>query len=263
MIRSLLFVIFSFILMTASAQQFRKVPQHHFRRGERLEFRISFHSGLTGNIPAAKASLQITTENKLYGGRSTYHAVGYGKTTGIIEAFYSVEERFESFIDEDALLPHYFIRRTRENRYTKNDNVTFRHNDRLAVSLSAVKKIPADIQDMVSAFYYARSLDLTGAKPGREFRIPFFLDDSVYNSLIRYEGIDTIKTRLGKFSCIRVKPGVATGYVFEDPYPVTVWITNDGNRIPVLIESELAVGSVRIELTSYEGLANPVSAKVE
>ena len=171
--------------------------------------------------------------------------------------FYQVEERFESFFDEKAIIPWYFSRRTKEKNYQKVENVSFRHQERIAVSTAKVSSIPENVQDIISAFYYARTIDLTGVKPGKEYPVPFLLDDSIYNSKIRFLGKETIKTKLGKFECLKIKPMVATGYVFDGPYPVTIWVSDDMNRIPVLVESELSVGSVRIELSSYTGLMNP------
>ncbi|MBK7031596.1 MAG: DUF3108 domain-containing protein [Bacteroidales bacterium] len=81
-------------------------------------------------------------------------------------------------------MPYYFSRVTVENSYEKNDIVTFRHKDKIAVSPKKVTKIPENIHDIISAFYYARCIDLTGAKPGKEFLVPFFLDDSVYHSKV-------------------------------------------------------------------------------
>ena len=253
-------ILFLFLLsVPVVAQHYRSIPNNYFQRGEKLQFRISFHSALTGNIPAASATVEVTDDNRKFDGRDTYHVVGYGKTTGVIEMFYQVEERFESFIDEEALVPHYFIRKTRENNYRKDENVSFRHKERIAVSKNSVKNTPENVQDIFSSFYYARAIDLTGKKPGTEFPLSFYLDDSVYNSRLIFVGRETVKTKLGKFSCLKVKPMVATGYVFDDPYPVTIWVTDDQNRIPVRIESKLSVGSVRIELTSYHGLTNPAT----
>jgi len=76
-------------------------------------------------------------------------------------------------------------------------------------------------------------------------------------------GRETIKTKLGKFNCLKIEPMVATGNVFEDSYPVKLWVTDDGNRIPILIESKLSVGSVRVELTAYGGLSNPFTFQVK
>jgi hypothetical protein len=260
-----LFLVFilmlSTVLYAGKAQPYRSINNEYFKRGEKLTYKVAFHSLLTGNLTAGTATLEVTKENKQIGGRDTYHAVGYGKTTGLIEMFYKVEERFESYFDEKALIPWFFSRRTRENNYVKNENITFRHQERIAVSPVKVTTIPENVQDVISAFYYARCIDITGAKPGKEYPVPFMLDDSVYQSKIRFVGRETVKTRLGKINCLIIKPMVATGYVFEDPYPVTLWISDDGNRIPVLVESALSVGSVRIELTSYSGLTGPINFK--
>lgn len=188
--------------------------------------------------------------------------VGEGKTTGFIELFYKVRDRYESYFDEDALISRQFIRRTRENNYKKDDLVIFRQEDLMAVSLTKIMKVPANMQDVISAFYYARTLDVSHLEPGGIVHVPFFLDDSVYNSRVIFKGRETVETKLGKFRCMAFRPMVATGYAFDDPYPITIWLTDDANRIPILIESEQSVGRGRVELISYSGLANPITAKL-
>jgi hypothetical protein len=256
------FFIIAFLIFScsSSAQEFRKIPNTVFQRGEKLTFRVSFHSGLTGNIPAATAVLEVTQENKPFNGRNTYHIIGTGRTKGIIEMFYKVYEQFESYVDEEAMFPWFFIRHTQENNYVKNDNVTFKHKDKVAVSKTAIVPVPENIQDVISAFYYARTLDLVDAKPGKEFKVSMFLDDTVYYSHLKFIGNETIKTKLGHFNCIKVKPQVVMGSVFNEQYPVTIWISDDKNKIPVLIETKLALGSARVELVSFSGLLNPITS---
>jgi hypothetical protein len=256
-------IVLFFLTGSVFSQTYRTVENSAFVRGEKLTFRVAFNSALTGSITGGKATLELKNENKKINGRSTYHVVGEGKTTGFIELFYKVHDRFESYFDQDALIPWQFIRRTRENNYKKDDLVIFRQNDRLAVSLTKVMKVPANVQDVISAFYYARTLDISNLQPGDIIDVPFFLDDSVYQSRVIFKGKETVKTKLGKFRCVAFRPMVATGYAFDDPYPITVWITDDKNRLPILIESEQSVGRARVELISYSGLANPVTAKVE
>jgi hypothetical protein len=231
-------------------------------RGEKLTFRVAFNSTLTGSVTGGKATLEVKKENKILNNRSTYHVVGEGKTTGFIELFYKVRDRYESYFDEDALISRQFIRRTRENNYKKDDLVIFRQEDLMAVSLTKIMKVPANMQDVISAFYYARTLDVSHLEPGGIVHVPFFLDDSVYNSRVIFKGRETVETKLGKFRCMAFRPMVATGYAFDDPYPITIWLTDDANRIPILIESEQSVGRGRVELISYSGLANPITAKL-
>lgn len=248
--------------LLVSSQSYRTVSNSAFVRGEKLTFRVAFNSALTGSITGGKATLEVKEENKIINNRSTYHVVAEGKTTGFIEFFYKIHDRFESFFDQDALISWQFVRRTRENNYKKDDLVNFRQIDRLAVSMTKVVKVTANVQDILSAFYYARTLDIKDLKNGEIIQIPFFLDDSVYHSKVIFKGREKVKTKLGKFNCIAFRPMVATGYAFDDPYPITIWLTDDVNRLPILIESEQAVGRGRVELISYSGLANPITAKL-
>lgn len=256
----ILFLLFCSIV--AFPQTYRNVNNSAFVRGEKLTFRVAFNSALTGSITGGKATLEVKNENKILNDRSTYHVVGEGKTTGFIELFYKIHDSFESYFDQDAFIAWKFTRRTRENSYKRDDLVIFRQNDHLAVSLTKVMKVPANLQDVLSAFYYARTLDISNLEPGGIIEVPFFLDDSVYHSKVIFKGRETVRTKLGKFRCIAFRPMVATGYAFDDPYPITIWISDDANRLPILIESEQSVGRARVELISYSGLANPITAKL-
>ena len=262
LMHKLLIIILVFCSVPAFCQTYRTVNNSAFIRGEKLTYRVAFNSALTGSITGGKATLEVKDEKKIIQNRVTYHVVGEGKTTGFIELFYKVHDRFESYFDQDAMIARQFVRQTRENNYKKDDLVIFRQNDRLAVSLTKVMKVPANIQDVISALYYARTLDISDLKPGGTFEIPFFLDDSVYHSRVIFKGRETVKTKLGTFKCVAFRPMVATGYAFDDPYPITIWITDDMNRLPVLIESEQSVGRARVELISYSKLANPITAKL-
>ena len=76
-------------------------------------------------------------------------------------------------------------------------------------------------------------------------------------------GKEIVETEIGTFNCLKFSPMMATGEVFDDPYPLSVWITDDKNHIPVLLESKIIVGSVKIELIKYSGLANPLTSEIE
>jgi hypothetical protein len=258
----ILVFIFLFTSLLAYPQQYRTVQNTAFVRGEKLTFRIAFNSALTGSITGGKATLEVKNENKIFNNRSTFHVVGQGWTTGIIELFYKIDDKVESYFDDRAFISWQFIRRTRENSYKKDDLVIFRQNDRLAVSLSKVVKVPANIQDVVSAFYYARTINIADLKPGSIIEIPFFLDDSVYISKVKFEGIENIKTSIGTFRCLKIAPMMATGEIFSDAYPLKVWVTDDKNHVPILVETKVIVGSIKMELIEYKHLRNPFEAKL-
>ena len=259
----ILTIILLFINISVFPQSYRNITNTAFVCGEKLTFRVAYHSSLTGSIPAGRATLEVKDENKIFNNRNTYHVVAEGKTSGIIEVFYKLVDRYESYFDQEAFIPWQYSRYTRENTYKKDDLVTFRHADKLAVTLNKILKVPANIQDPVSAFYFARTLDVSQLEIGGIIDIPFYLDDSVYRIPIIFKGRETVKTKLGKINCLVFMPGVVKGYAFSNPYPLTLWVSDDANRLPVLIESELSVGSARVELISYSGLANPFTAIIQ
>ncbi len=257
-------LIFCLVLgQTLLAQGLRKIQNDAFIKGEKLEFRVVYDARFTGKVTAGYATLEVKKENKTMLNRPVFHIVGEGKSRSAFNWFFRVHDRMESFIDEEALIPYLFVRRTREGGYTKDDDVKFDHQLNYASSRNALKKIPSYIQDVVSAVYYARNIDFTNAKIGQNFSINFYLDDSVYVSVIQYFGKDEVTTKAGKFRCLKFKPMVATGKVFSNPYPMTLWVSDDKNRLPILIESAVVIGSVKAELTDYSGLANPLDAKLD
>jgi hypothetical protein len=250
-------------LSTTEAQRFRTINNHAFKRGEKLEYRVYYHSAVTGNVTAGEGMLEVKAENRKFNNRNTMHIVGIGKSKGAFNWFYKVNDRFETYLDEEAMFPWMFVNHTREGGYKKDDDVNFNHDEGKAVSRNRTTRLPDNVQDFVSGFYYARTLDISRMAKGGGFNVPFFLNDSVYTSRIIYEGKDVVKTELGTFNCLKFKPMVVKGDVFSDPYPMTIWVTDDRNHVPILFESEVIVGSVKMELIKYTGLANPFTAKVK
>ncbi len=166
-------------------------------------------------------------------------------------------------MDEEYLVPWLFIRNTHEGSYSVNDEIRFNQYSGNYSSRKANKKMKIGTYDILSAFFYCRTLDFSNLKVGERFPVNFVLDDSMYVSRIEFAGREEVKTDLGTFRCLKFKPMVATGYVFSQPYPMDIWITDDQNRIPILAKSAVVVGSVKLELIEYKGLANPVTSLVD
>jgi len=244
-------------------QELRTLKNEAFGRGERIEYRVFYDSFLTGNVTAGIASLEIQKEDKIIANRSTMHVVGLGRTRGIFNLFFKVVNRYETYIDEKAIAPLLFIRRINEGGYVKNQDVTFNQFTNKAISNTATVDVVEYVQDIISAFYYARTMDAENLKIGDEIPINFFLDDSVYVTKIIFEGRENVNTRMGTFRCLRFKPMVLTGTIFSQPYPMTLWISDDKNKIPILAESGILVGSVKFELIKYSGLRNPLSSRLK
>ena len=258
----LIFPVLAFSGLPVVAQSLRTIENTAFTFGEKLTFSVYYQSAITGKVTAGEAKLEVKKKAVTKNGRETFHIVGSGLSKGAFNFFFKVDDKFETYIDEEALIPWYFTRRTREGGYKKDDEVTFRQHHGLAISRNAVTKIPENTQDILSVFYFARTLDMSGVQPGESFPLSFFLDDSLYVSKIVFLGREQVKTAMGKFNCLKFKPMVIKGDVFSEPYPMELWVTDDLNRLPVLLKSAVIVGSVKMELISFEGLKNPPSSRV-
>ncbi len=240
----------------------REIENAAFRRGERLIYRAAYNSRLTGNIYAGEASLEIRPGNHMENGRSIMHVVGKANTTGLFNLFFKVENRYDSYIDEQSMAPLRFSRNIREGRYRREDDVIFDRHENLAYSSRDTVPTPPFVQDMISSIYFARTFSMESVEPGDAFYLDFHLSDSVYVSRIVFEGYEQIKTSLGTFNTMKFQPQVMEGTWFDQPYPMTLWISDDDNKIPLLIESGLVVGSVRLELIQFGGLRNTIRSFV-
>ncbi len=226
-----------------------------FKRGEVLSFRMHY-----GIIDAGVATLTVTDEEKEFAGRKTFHVVGTGESKGTFDFFFKVRDRYETYIDEKSIVPWIFIRRVSEGGYSINQDYIFNHyTQKVNVGSDGVFDIQPNMQDMLSSFYYARTMDLTNAKPGDIFTLNCFMDKEIYPLKIKFIGREDVEIKLGKFKCLKFRPIVQKGRVFKHEEDLNVWLTDDDNHIPIKGQADVLVGSIKLELTSYSNLANPIS----
>jgi hypothetical protein len=240
---------------------FQKVENTTFQPGEYLRYRVFYDSWMTSWMTAGYGTTEVDPEPVFLDGRETYHITVHGNSAGLFNMFFKVRDRFETFIDKEDMLPLKFIRYTREGGYKKDDVVLFDREEKKAYSTRKVKDITPYVHDIVSAFYYMRNWNFDSAKVNDKYYLDFFLDDSLYHSEIIFQGRDWIKTDFGKIYCMKFKPRVAVGEVFADPYPMELWVSDDKNKIPVLMKSAVFIGSVKIELIEYRGLKWPLGSR--
>jgi hypothetical protein len=212
-----------------------------------------------GFINAGEVEMGVLDENTLIGGRNTFHVVGIGTTNSSFDFFFKVRDRYESYIDEQSILPWLFIRRVNEGGYKINQNMVFSQFKNVADSDGKKFDVPENVQDMTSAFYYARTMDFSNAKEGDIFEFPCFVDNETWLLKIKYLGKEIIKADIGKIRCIKFCPVVQKGRIFKKEEDMTAWISDDKNRVPVRAEAKVLVGSIKMDLKAYSGLANPLA----
>jgi hypothetical protein len=233
------------------------VNHRAFQRGERLEYDLSY-----GWVDAGEAIIEITEEKRRIADRPTMHVVGTGNSLGAFNWFFKVRDRYETYIDEQGVFPWAFVRDIHEGGFEMQQHYSFNHYDQ-TVSTDKGKQyeVPLGVQDMISAFYRARALDFSQVKPGQVFEIQAFVDDEVWPLKLKYLRTEEKEVDMGTFNCMVFVPVVQTGRIFKEEEDLMVWVTADENKIPILAKAEVLVGSVRMEIREYHGLANPIAKR--
>jgi len=229
-----------------------------FKNGETLEYLVYY-----GFVDAGIAKLEVKEEpNKFTKKGQVYRVIGTGESKGAFNWFFKVRDRYETFIDKDEMYPHHFIRNIQEGGYKKEQEYKFSQNqNKVITNKDQTFEIPDKAQDMLSAFYFGRSLDFSNAKIGEIFVIESFVDEEVYPLKIKFAGFETVTVKTGTFNCMVFHPVVQQGRIFKHEDDLTVWVTNDQNKIPVLAKAKVLVGSIKMELINYEGVNHPLARK--
>ncbi|QOW09539.1 DUF3108 domain-containing protein [Kaistella flava (ex Peng et al. 2021)] len=247
-------VLFGLLFITlGNAQKLQNIQS-----GEVLRYRI--HYGL---LNAGTASL--TTLKTTYKGQPHYYVKGYGRTTGAVRAFFKVEDNYESFINYNTGLPSFYVRDVQEGNYTQHYETVFNHSNQTLLLTDKEKNITKSlnsvtgIQDMLSAFYYLRSLDDSELKVGSVKKVNIWIDDEMFPFQLKVVGTENIKTKFGWINSLKIVPQVISGRVFKDKEGVTLWVSNDRNHVPLAIKAELAVGSLKADIDSYSNVKYPLN----
>jgi len=233
----------------------RNLQHNAFQPGEKLTYIVHY-----GWVNAGEAVVQLKESDREIQGRKVWVATGKGRSLGAFNTFYKVDDLYETHFDAQGVFPYAFVRRVSEGGYNFSQDYLYNQNrGEVTTQKKVTHKVPASVQDMLSAFYYARTFDFSAAKPGDEYIINTFLDDELWPLRMKFVKRETIKLRNGKFRCLKFQPVVQEGRVFKGNDDLNVWITDDGNRIPVLAQAKVIVGSIKMELSEYEGLVHPIA----
>jgi len=223
---------------------------------EEMEYILRF-----GFIKGGKATL-IAEKEKL-NKKQVIHYRMRGRTIGLVDKFFEVNDIYESWVDPETYLPVKSVRNVKEQKYRFYDEVTYDHvNDSLFSLKMGRKKVPANINDLVSVFFYIRQNQyFEDLLAGKTIQIPVFHGDELFIMHLEYIGIETIDTSIGKKECYVVSPKVPQGKLLKGSDGLKIYITKDINRLPIYAEFDLVFGSLKCELDSYK--INGVNQMIE
>jgi hypothetical protein len=235
---------------------YRTIKNKGFKQGEIIEYRVHY-----GFINAATAKVEVSKNIYTVNQRPCYRVSITGRTIGAFDLVSRVRDTWRSHMDTAAVVPQLFERDIQEGKYRLDEMVLFNHLSNTATVSSkkrnqeAVKfTTPQDVQDLVGSYYYLRTIDFHQIAVGKVIEVPMFFDNEVYRLKVRFDGKETIKTKYGRLETYKLIPYVPANKFFKGEYPMTIWVSNDENKVPLKVEVNLKIGSLELDITNYSGL---------
>ncbi|MBI3500613.1 MAG: DUF3108 domain-containing protein [Bacteroidetes bacterium] len=246
------------------------ITNEAFSSGEELVYETSYNWGF---IWLNAGEVTFKTEPSECNGIPCYKLSGIGGTFPSYDWIYHVHDRFEAWVDTSSLKPFRYIRDVQEGGRFFYNECFFNFSKLKAYCVTKEKKKSPRLDtvaispcafDPLTMIYYSRSVDFSKCKVNDTVGITLFLDNKVYNLYLRYLGKDKLKMDdKTVFNCIKFSPKLVEGTIFKGGEGMTVWATDDKNKIPLYVEAPILVGSVKAKIISWKGLKNKLDSKVQ
>lgn len=242
------FTLITAVSYTAQTKEFRKLENNAFKVGEKLTFDVKY-----GFVTAGVAVMEIPKIRKI-AKRETYHITFNVNSVSSFDPFFKVRDRYETYMDVEGLFPWRFEQHIREGSFSRDFSAFFDHRRNIAKTKKGSYEIPDNVNDIVSAFYLARTFNYDTLEVGESFYLENFFKDKIYPLNVVYRGKETISVEAGTFDCIMIEPLVVEGGLFKSEGSIIIWLTDDEVKMPVKVKSKVIIGSIDAELTKYEGV---------
>lgn len=240
------------------------VDNHAFQDGEEIVYKLYYNWNFVW-MSAGEITFKVKERN------SHYYLSATGGTYKSYDWFYKVRDKYESKVSKNSLVPFEATRKVQEGNYRLYDKVNFDQGGGKAISKRGESSdktkttqydIESCVHDILSIIYYLRNVPFEKMNKGDKLPLQIFMDGKSWPLSVEYAGIEKDKKvkGLGKFDAIKLSPELIAGDVFNEGDRMYIWASNDLNRLPLLIETPISVGSVKVVLTSYKGLKYDLNA---
>jgi len=241
-----------------------------FKAGEVIRYDISYQWGIIW-VEAGDVFFSVQKAN--FAGGDVFHFYSYGKTKPFWDGMFKVRDEYQSYTDAKTFEPYYSTRKTLEGNFWANDKTTFDYstNKIYANTNNAERKKKTDTLqmkpctlDLLTAIYYARNIDFTKLSKKQTFPFTVVIDNGIFELYGRYLGQEElILPNKKKFKTLKFSALLIEGTIFKGGEDMTVWVSDDPNHVPLLVDAKILIGSVKAYMTSYSGLKYPLSSEIK
>lgn len=233
--------------------------------GEELEFKLSY-----GWFTVGRAKMKTSDYLKNINGKDAYKVDIEGRTAGLVGTFSRVDDKWGAHVDASSFLPYYSYRDISEGNYRLDEKVYYNYekNEIRADYYDVKKDVPKPSQyfeigqtptfDLIGGLLFARSLDYLHMNQGDTITMDAFFEKKFYSFSFVYQGVERVRTKVGKINCFKIVPIVPDNKIFRGENSVTFWVSADANRLPLKVEADMFFGTAYCELTSYKNVKSGI-----
>jgi hypothetical protein len=221
----------------------RYIENVAFGVNEKFTYEINY-----GFINAGGATMEVARLIE-YNSRPCYQTVTRAYSNSFFSNFFKVDDRVESIIDALGIFTWRFEKNLREGKYRSDRLYTFDQNRNIVFSDKDTVEVAPYVQDALSVLYYVRTQQL---EVGKSIFVQNFTDGEKYPLEVRVLRKEEVSVPAGTFDCIVVEPLLQSVGVFKHEGKLTVWLTDDRLKMPVLMKSKVLVGSIAAELSDFQ-----------
>lgn len=254
----ILLALFSFFNKSFSQCQ---VDEYVFKDGEKLSYNVYYNWGF---IWVSAGDVEFLAKDTIIKGTRFWHFVSKGTSYPSYDWIYKVRDKYEAIAKKKDLEPLYYRRKTSEGGYDVNNKYIFNKKKKVVYTFTENSKSPYKkdtlkykncLFDVLSATYFTRCINFDKIDKTKMIPIKTLIDNEIITIEVKYIGREVIEDKKEKkYNTIKFSTTVVEGSVFKAGEEIHVWVSDDKNKIPLLIEAKILVGSVKVYLNKKENL---------
>jgi hypothetical protein len=253
----------------AQAMQAQELP---FQNGEELNYTIRYKYGLVVmKAGTARYRLQTTTYNHKQALKSSLDF----KTTSFFDKVLMIRDTLTAYAGMPDLTPLYHNRSVNEGNHHYTEEMWIREHGNSYTEISVKRMKAGEVRidtlisvrnlgyDFLNIFLFIQNIDYSRWNTGDSRNITAFMGDRKANIIIRYAGQAILdKGDNLKYNTFRLTIDITDEAFAESKNAMEVWISNDGNHIPLKLKAKLKIGAAEAEISSYKNLKFPLSSEI-
>ena len=188
------------------------------------------------------------------------------------DRIFKIRDTIEVIVDPITVEPIEYKQITYEGSYTAEHYYKFDKTKRKVNMRIRRDKAPWEYKtidwahssyDVLSMAYAVRTIDFSKYKVDDKIPMNLIVDGEHQELYIRYKGIEVVQNKDGKsYRCLKFSPLLLEGTIFNKGEDMTVWVTDDKIKVPIMVEAKILIGSVKAIFIGAEKLKYPIEAEV-